>query len=153
MTFHEEQKFSAWFSGIGIILFLVLYLSLRQELSNSILLLIIVTSFLPIIIFLLTKLKTSIDHTGIHISFFPFIRNRNYSWGKDIIQAEVIKYSPIRDYGGWGIRKSFKNGTAYNIKGNQGIKLLLSNQKTLLIGTQKPQEVQRIINHYLKTNT
>lgn len=150
MTFHEEQKFSEWFSVIGIILFLVLFFALKNELSNPVLLLVLASSVLPILLLLLTKLKTTINHKGIEISFLPLIKKKHFTWSNDIVHAEVIKYSPIKDYGGWGLRKSFKNGTAYNVKGNQGVKLLLSNKKSLLIGTQKPEEVKRIINHYIK---
>jgi len=133
MTFHEEQKFSEWFAVLGILLFLILFFSLRDELSTGILFLILITSILPFALILLTKLKTTIDHNGIEVSFFPLVKHKQFTWSEDIIDAEVIKYAPIKDYGGWGLRKSFKNGTAYNVSGNQGIKLLLSNQKLSIV--------------------
>ena len=48
---------------------------------------------------------------------------------------EKVVYSPISDYGGWGIRWGFK-GKAYNMSGNEGVKLYFYNRKPLLIGSQ-----------------
>ena len=48
---------------------------------------------------------------------------------------EKVIYSPIGDYGGWGIRWGLK-GKAYNMSGNEGVKLYFYNRKPLLIGSQ-----------------
>ncbi|MHC4386604.1 MAG: hypothetical protein ACYSUG_06395, partial [Planctomycetota bacterium] len=48
-------------------------------------------------------------------------------------------YSPIAEYGGWGIRFG-KSGGAYNLRGSQGIQLILKNGKNFLIGTQQPDD-------------
>jgi hypothetical protein len=57
---------------------------------------------------------------------------------------EVVKYNPISDYGGWGVRLS-RNGKAFNVKGEFGLKLYFDNRKPLLIGTQKPEELKKIL--------
>ena len=48
------------------------------------------------------------------------------------------------DYGGWGIRLG-----AYNISGNKGLKIHYTNKNSfkdsILIGTQKPEELSKII--------
>ncbi|MEJ8802833.1 DUF6141 family protein [Pontibacter sp. H249] len=48
---------------------------------------------------------------------------------------EKVLYNPVRDYGGWGIRWGFK-GKAYNMSGNEGVKLYFYNHEPLLIGSQ-----------------
>jgi hypothetical protein len=65
-----------------------------------------------------------------------------------VASIEVRKYSPIKEYGGWGFRYGFKNGKAYNISGNMGLQLILKNGDRILIGTQKPEELET----YLKNN-
>jgi hypothetical protein len=57
---------------------------------------------------------------------------------------EVITYSPLRDYGGWGIRYGSK-GKAYNVSGNRGVRLELSNGKRLLFGSQRPEELSEAV--------
>jgi hypothetical protein len=54
---------------------------------------------------------------------------------------EVITYRPIIDYGGWGVRFGRK-GMAYNVSGNIGLLISRKNGKTILIGTQKPDEMK-----------
>ena len=59
----------------------------------------------------------------------------------DIEKMEVITYRPIIDYGGWGVRFGRK-GMAYNVSGNIGLLISRKNGKTILIGTQKPDEMK-----------
>lgn len=101
----------------------------------------------------LFNLKTVVDENGVHYKFFPFhISFKKVSW-YDIQECYVRKYNPIKEYGGWGIKiVPSKNSNAYNIKGNVGIQIVLKNGKKILIGTQKPDEAQNIINKYFKTD-
>jgi hypothetical protein len=48
----------------------------------------------------------------------------------------------LTEYGGWGI-KGTKHDRAFNISGKQGIQLEFKDGNRLLIGTQKPQDVQK----------
>lgn len=82
-------------------------------------------------------LITEVHEDGIYARFMPFhLRWRRFAFD-DLRSIEARKYSPIMDYGGWGIRWSFA-GTAYNVKGNMGIQLVLHSGKRILIGTQHP---------------
>ncbi len=85
-------------------------------------------------------LKTEIDQKAIKMSFFPFVKKR-IEW-KDVKKAEVINYGFV---GGWGIRLFTNYGTVYNTSGNKGLALELQNGKRLVIGTQKEQELSRIV--------
>jgi hypothetical protein len=52
------------------------------------------------------------------------------------------KYNPVVDDGGWGIRISLlKKRKAFNISGNLGLRLNLSDGRTILLGTRRPQAV------------
>ena len=49
--------------------------------------------------------------------------------------------------GGFGLRYSFKYGRAVNVAGNFGIQLELKTGKKLLIGTSRPEEVEKVLNN------
>ncbi len=62
----------------------------------------------------------------------------------DLKGYEVLTYSPIKDYGGWGIRYG-RGGKAYNVRGNRGVQLQLANGQRLLIGSQRPEELSNAL--------
>ena len=63
---------------------------------------------------------------------------------KELKGYKVRAYRPILEYGGWGIRFGLK-GKAYNVSGNRGVQLELTNGKRLLIGSQRPEELWQAI--------
>lgn len=84
-------------------------------------------------------MQARVRKEGIEILCLPLrCLRRQIAW-EEIERIYARTYSPILEYGGWGIRLG-RSGTAYNIRGNQGIQLELKNGKRLLIGTQQPQE-------------
>ena len=92
------------------------------------------------LLFGFAKLTMVIDDKGITYRFFPFhFKNRLILWD-EIMRYEVIKYNPILDYGGWGVRIGGR-GKAYNVSGNMGLLLYLKSGRPLLIGTQKSKEL------------
>src|SRR5688572_605652 len=68
-------------------------------------------------------LKTNVTPDGIYVRFYPFHIKDVFIPVSKIATAEAVKYNPILDYGGWGIRWSF-NGKAYNVSGNKGVQLV-----------------------------
>ena len=94
-------------------------------------------------LFYAMKLITEVRSQGLYIRFYPFSRR--------IIPYESISscvprtYSPIKEFGGWGIRYG-RSGRAYNVSGNQGVQLELSDGKPLLIGSQQADRLARAIN-------
>ena len=91
-------------------------------------------------LFLFARLDTAIDREGIRMRFPPLVLTEKlFRWG-DIESCEVVRYSPIGDYGGWGIR-SGRQGKAYNVSGDRGLRIHLKTGKSILIGTQKAEEL------------
>ncbi len=87
------------------------------------------------------QLKTKINEKGISYQLFPFhLKEKIFTWD-EIAEANIRKYSPIWDYGGWGYRYSFKNGKAFNISGNIGLQIILKNGDKILLGTNKTEEL------------
>ncbi len=162
--FKETQSFTqSWFVAliaisvlVPIAIFTKEFLKENSEIDTiQFMLFIFLTlgSILPIFFF---KLKTRIDEKGVHFKFSPFHRSfRSLTW-KEIKTIEIRKYDALSEYGGWGVKGGFlwkrKSGVAYNVKGNIGIQLTLTNDKKILIGTQKQEEVNRVLKNYNPEN-
>jgi hypothetical protein len=160
-VFIEEQRFTQWWLYIIMIipLFVVIFPFIfnHEEMNNnkeailgiSISLLIMI-AIIGLVLFI--RLKTKIDEQGIYYQFFPLNFNQKFISWNDISKCYVRKYKPILEYGGWGIKSRIffrnSNGVAYNIKGNIGLQLKLKNGKKILIGTQKMNEVERVLLTY-----
>lgn len=100
-------------------------------------------------ILVMTKLTTRIDKEGIYFRLFPFqLRSRRIHWS-EIDSIEVRKYSPIKEFGGWGLRWS-RHGKAYSVRGSEGIHMILKDKKRILIGTQMPVEVREEVKRFLQ---
>ncbi len=98
-----------------------------------------------ILLFRTIRLETTIDATGVSYRLFPFqLKRRQKSWD-EIDRIFVREYSPLKEYGGWGMRHTFTRGTAYNVSGNMGLQLVLRNNKKILIGTIKPDEANSVL--------
>ena len=151
--FKESQKFDQWwlqlmfYSGIG----LCIYVSVQQLLykipfgnnpaPDGLLIFFILLYLIIFILFQSTRLITEIDAREIRYRFYPFQTRFKTILRSDIEKMEVITYRPIIDYGGWGVRFGRK-GMAYNVSGNIGLLISRKNGKTILIGTQKPDEMK-----------
>ena len=102
------------------------------------------------------NLQTRIDEFGIHFKFWPIQSvKKNIPWSS-IKRCYVRKYSPLKEYGGWGLRGSIrskafgagKNGTALNVSGNMGIQIEFVDGNKLLIGTQKPEQASEVLKRH-----
>ncbi len=94
--------------------------------------------------FLSNKMITEVSEDGIYVRFLPIHRSFHKYAFKELKSYTVKSYSPVKDYGGWGIRFSAK-GKAFNIKGNRGILLEFYNNKKLMIGSQRSEELATAI--------
>ena len=105
------------------------------------------------IFFFILKMETEVRSDGLYVRFYPMhIRFRKFT-GQDLAEYYCRTYRPIREYGGWGIRCSFTGtGTAYTVSGNNGVQLVLTNGKKLLIGSQKPDDLAAAIDKMIKRN-
>ncbi len=104
-------------------------------------------AFVFIGLFFGSNLRTIVKSDGIEIRYFPFHRKYKKFLLSEIAEYKIRKYSPLLEYGGWGIRWGFSpRGIAYNVYGNMGIQLIFKDGKKILIGTQKPQEFFEAIN-------
>ena len=161
-VFIEEQRFSQlWLHMLLIVSFIIPVVLVTREWIQSTnndteakIGFFVVTGSIILVYGLIYsfKLKTRIDEKGIYYRFIPFhLSNKFIAWD-ELNNAYVRKYDPISEFGGWGMKGGFlwrKNkGTAYNVKGDVGLQLELKTRKKILIGTQKEEEVKRVLITY-----
>lgn len=150
--FEENQRFGSWSFLLVLVLFPMLFRLYSQIKSGDPLLssdniplfagLLLIAGIM--VFFLSLQLHTRIDSKGIEVRFAPVHRQwTRYEW--DALQAVYVRqYSPLGEYGGWGFRGIGSN-KALNVSGSQGIQLVFSDGRKLLIGTQKAEEAERVL--------
>lgn len=161
-VFNETQRFNQWWmhlilGGLFVFLLVCLYRWFVMETaignvsaSDTTGQIIVILTLVPVIIFLYSiKLRTAIDEIGVHYQFYPLhLSSKTIRWS-ELQKCYVRKYSPIKEFGGWGYRISWgTKGKAFNISGNKGIQLIVMDGKKLLLGTQKSDDAQQVINNH-----
>lgn len=94
---------------------------------------------------LFARLETRISEQDVQFRWFPFqIKFRSIPWS-DIKTATVRNYSPLTEYGGWGIKGFSTKNRAYNISGDIGLQLELHSGKKILIGTRQKETLEALL--------
>lgn len=149
-VFYEKQRFRQWWLWLIIIFLLGFtiynFIDNNEYFSPGELITSFAVTTIIFILFLIIKLETKIDELGIRVRLFPFHLQFKYFPWKTIQKAYIREYSPIGEYGGWGFRIGLLGkGKAYNISGNIGLQLVFKDNKRLLIGTQKSEEITKYL--------
>jgi hypothetical protein len=80
------------------------------------------------------KLVVEVREEYLYLRYTPFLTRQI---PLDTIQRwEARTYSPIWEFGGWGIRGGFGK-RAYSVSGNQGVELELFDGQRVMIGSQR----------------
>ncbi len=159
VSFTEKQRVSQWWIWllVGMIDLVFIYAFIQQiiygidfgnhPINDSGLIIVLILIIILNFMLFSFGIKTRITSKTIYFKFFPFHLSYRCYHREKIKKAEVIKYNPIRDLGGWGIKTSLdRNKKAFNISGKYGLSLELQNGKTIIIGTKKPEEISKILN-------
>jgi hypothetical protein len=155
--FTETQKFRQWWFIIMLVAFnlFFVYGFIAQfffgipfgdrPLSTLGLCIVLLLPLFISLLLLRASLTTAITDEGVEYQFSPFhFKKRIVRWNT-ISECYVRQCQPLLEYGGWGIRYTFKNGKAYNIRGNKGLQLLVNQRNKILIGTQKEEELKEAL--------
>ena len=155
--FREVQRFRQWWLWLlvlippalclwAIIQQLVLGIPWGNNPASDAVLIVLVAVFgvgLPVFIYGVS-LTTLVWSEGVYVRFFPFHLKWLVFPSGEIEAYEVCTYSPLKDYGGWGIRYGLKS-KAYSVTGNRGVVLKLKNGKTVLIGSQSAELLRQAL--------
>ncbi|MEW6553483.1 MAG: DUF6141 family protein [Actinomycetota bacterium] len=155
-TFREVQRFNqpwlwalvalaaafAWFA-----FFYELFSSLTgddggADLWVAVLVWVVVGLGVPVL-FIACKLVVEVRRDGLYYRYHPFHRRTYRIAWQEITSAEARSYRPIAEYGGWGLRRAWRKdgGMAYNVYGNRGLQLVLTDGKRVLFGSQRADEL------------
>ena len=94
-------------------------------------------------------LGTRIDEKGICYKFFPLhLHYRAVLW-EDVKEVQLVQYDALGAYAGWGIRQTVDGTQCFTITGMYGILLQLKNNKKMLIGTKKTDQLRDILGRNL----
>ena len=158
ILFYEKQSFRQWWLWVILLIPITIFLFAaysqifkgeqfgNRPMSNQGLFIALGLTLAVGVLFTIMRLETVVTDEGICVRFFPFhLSYRQYTWNS-LNRFYVRTYKPLSEYGGWGLRQGFSGqGKAYNVAGYHGLQLEFTDKKRLLIGTQKPQELQRIL--------
>ncbi|WP_049947417.1 hypothetical protein [Candidatus Halobonum tyrrellensis] len=90
------------------------------------------------------RLVTEVRDDGLYVRFAPFHRSfRRVPWSA-VESVESTRYRPLREYGGWGIRWR-PRAVAFNVSGSRGVFVERPDDRDLLIGSQRPDELATAI--------
>ncbi|WP_058307010.1 DUF6141 family protein [Gracilibacillus massiliensis] len=103
----------------------------------------------PIILMFFTKLIIEVREDGLYIRYMPFHLHYKKFLFKEIKDYEIITYSPLKRFGGWGVRLNLNGEKAYNMDGNKAIELVIKGQ-TMVIGTRQPEQIKIAIDSLTK---
>jgi hypothetical protein len=96
------------------------------------------------LLFSRTNLLVTVDREALQISFSPFTHRTIPI--QSIIHCEPRTIELLREYGGIGVRFSFRGGgIAYIVNGNDGVQIELDNGKRLFVGSQHPEELAQAL--------
>jgi hypothetical protein len=146
--FHEEQTFSPWLVwGIAAVFGIPAAFALIESWLHVGLIgpsLVSLLIFVPIVlVFFLARLVVDVDRDEIRVSFHFLWPRRRIPVTK-IARARATEYNPLLDYGGWGVRLSWK-GWAFNTGGAEGALVETSDGKRVMIGSRRPKDLEAAI--------
>ena len=98
---------------------------------------------LPVLIYT-ARLETVVRDGSLMFRYVPF----HLSWRMvpcaSIVRAEAQRYSPLREFGGWGIRFG-RRGRAYTASGSRGVRIECRDGDRFLLGSGRAVELARCI--------
>ena len=92
-----------------------------------------------------SPMRTTVDAGGVYVRFGIAGLIRRAIPLEEIVRAEPVTYRALKDYGGWGIRRSAEGERAYTMRGDQGVRLTLDTGASVLIGSRAPEALARAV--------
>ena len=146
--FHEEQRFGPWVWAVLVIVAVpvtiaALGLAGRDPAALAAILVgpLVVAGVTALLA--MAKLVTDVDERGIHVSFHLLWPTRHIPFD-DVQRAHATEYSPLVDYGGWGVRLSWR-GWAFNTGGAEGVLVETKSGKRIMIGSRRAKDLEEAI--------
>jgi len=91
------------------------------------------------------RMTTEVTPTQLRVWFGWIPTYRRIVLVGTIVRLEVVSYRPLADYWGLGIRSGRDGERVLNARGNRGVRIDLSDGTRLLIGSQQPEDLARVL--------
>ena len=96
------------------------------------------------------KMTTEVTPSDLRV-WFGWIPTYRKALPITLIQkVDVVRYRPLREYGGWGIRVGWNGDRALTARGNLGVRLEMLDGATLLLGSQRPEALAIAIENAIR---
>lgn len=156
--FIEVQKYRAkwfWALNIGLLIFIG-YLFIKhvvlghpfqgEEAPATDFTVKLITILAVIVVFLLLKLTTRADDTGLHYQLFPLhFKPKTLLW-EEIEGCQLTDIADARGFSAWGLSFIGKKNPSYILVGSKAVEITLRSGKKLLLGSPRAEELVEIIN-------
>lgn len=146
MQFTEEQRFSPKLislvsASVAILVGLGLWLTPPEDRLPALIVALLAVAIIPAFYFVF-KLRTRTGVGELEVRF-PFNLGTTIPLS-DIAAVDAVRYRPLRDFGGWGVRLG-REGTMYSASGDRAVKLTLKCGRIIFVGSQRPDDLARAI--------
>jgi hypothetical protein len=93
--------------------------------------------------FVWLAMETTVDSREVRLRFWPLADVRVPR--AQVASVEAVTYSPIGEYGGWGVRWGGRRNWCYNVSGDRGVRVTRTDGSLILIGSQHADELAEAI--------
>ncbi len=142
--FHEEQRFPQWWIWALLVvaaLPVVVVVAVRGAVPSVLVVPLLLVAVGVLLAF--ARLVVDVDHEAITVAFH-FLWPKRRILISEVRSAEAMTYRAFLDYGGYGVRLGLR-GWAFNVSGDHGVLVETKNGSRLMIGSQRPQELEAAI--------
>lgn len=92
------------------------------------------------VIWWIARLEVRVGEDAVTIDYVPFMRRKIAYY--TIRAVRPMAYRPVAEFGGWGLRMWLRRTrVAYSVSGDQGVELVLRDERTVVIGSQRPERL------------
>ncbi len=138
--FSEIQTYGWIFNVISSIIIIVIVLFLWNYLEKKVYILFILPILLLVFYFMLEKLETNIDYTGIHYRMLPFQKSEK------VIEWIEIENIQVREYIIYpGKTATISRFEVYAIFDDFGLYVFLKDGRRFIFGTNRPDEIKELL--------
>jgi hypothetical protein len=139
--FFESQRFSQWWVWALLLIpmslsVVVAVMFLRQPRSRGALLFPMAISLVVPLMMATMRMSVVVTSERVTARFFPLRRRIAIA---EIASFRALTYT-LRDFGGWGIKWARDGSLVLNVSGNRAIRINRRRGKSLILGTQRPDE-------------
>jgi len=154
---YREEQFLGWAGFgrlfLGCLAFAIAYRWLRFHFDWSA---DGATLGVAIVIFLLLSLgvfrmTTEVGPDILRVDFGVLPMNRVRMLLSTVRSVEVVIYRPRGAYRVWGSRKSRAGERILRLRGDRGVRLTMADGSTVIVGSQRSEELARVIDGFIRT--